>query len=262
MALVTSESLKCGNFDSTQVRTSEIPGIPTSCSMWRSFCPPRKQLRTWEVLGRDCSRMKRLQRPWLGGGLVWHWPSGGRPSLSCPCQFSYFIDRNLIASMRLNCSPMGGLLLLPDKHTVLGSVWCLLVQIPAIRGVWLSLKNSLISCSLSFTLLRSAVASMALLFLSGWAIIGKCDGILYGLNGCKVRELYSRLATLQPSNSKMWFVECSTRSNLGYQVGQVSCYWVNTWLVHFRYSFSTKKIYPDCWDLQSSWLTWYSLPTV
>ena len=23
---------------------------------------------------------------------------------------------------------------------------------------------------------------MALLFLSGWAIIGKCDGILYGLN--------------------------------------------------------------------------------
>ena len=47
------------------------------------------------------------------------------------------------------------------------------------------------------------MALMALLFLSGWAIIGKCDGILYGLNECKVCELYSRLATLWPSDSEM-----------------------------------------------------------
>ena len=219
MALVTSESLKCGNFGSTQVRTSEIPGIPTSRSIRRSFCPHMNQLRTWEVLGRDCSRMKNLQRPWLAGGLAWYWPPGGRPSLCCPSHSSYFIDRNLIASTRLNSSHIDCLPSLPDKHTILGSVYCSLVQIPAIRGVWSSLKNLLVSCSLSCTSSSRALASMALLFLGCWAIVGKWDGILCGPDGCKMRE-HSRVATRRPRDSKVWLREClRAQALVSYQVG-------------------------------------------
>lgn len=46
---------------------------------------------------------------------------------------------------------------------------------------------------------------MGLLFLGCWAIIGKRDGILYGLNGYKVRELYTcnRVASLRSRDSKV-----------------------------------------------------------